>query len=157
MSSTSNSSSSYSRWARTKTKTILECNGQNLVRSVEKSWKNRTIWSQQSSPKNKRMPHFDHFPRPGEIGPYVHMCIAILYCQQWHWKTQGTVCSFTVPFKVGVHMDDGEAIGELPHSNQFWMCVWMSCFWPIWWLCSSFSSSSSFCWPRLLSWNTFEE
>ena len=27
--------------------------------------------------------------------------------------SQGTVCSFTVPFKVGVHMDDTESIGEL--------------------------------------------
>ena len=28
--------------------------------------------SQQSSQKIKKMPHFDHFPRPGEIGPYVY-------------------------------------------------------------------------------------
>ena len=49
MSSTSNSSSSGSRWARIKTKTSLESPGQNLFRTVEKSRKSQTVWSQQSS------------------------------------------------------------------------------------------------------------
>ena len=71
MSSTSNSSSSGSRWARTKTKTFLESNGQNLFRTVEKSGKNQTVWSQQSSKKKLKMPHFNHLPRPGEINPYI--------------------------------------------------------------------------------------
>ena len=53
MSSTSNSSSSGSRWAKTKTKTFLECHGQNLFRTVEKRWKNQSVWSQQSSKKIK--------------------------------------------------------------------------------------------------------
>ena len=71
MSSTSNSSSSCSRWAKTKTKTFLECPGQNLFRTVEKSGKNQTVWSQQSSKKKLKMPHFNHLPRPGEINPYI--------------------------------------------------------------------------------------
>ena len=54
ISQTSNSSSSGSRWARTKTKTFLESNRQNLFRTVEKSWKNQTVKSQQSSKKNKK-------------------------------------------------------------------------------------------------------
>ena len=66
-SNSSNSSSSGSRWARNKTKTFLESNGQNLLRIVEKS---QTIWSKQSSNKNKKMPYFDHFPHPG-IWPIV--------------------------------------------------------------------------------------
>ena len=48
ISQTSNSSSSGSRWARTKTKTFLKCNRQNLFRTAEKSWKSRTVWSQWS-------------------------------------------------------------------------------------------------------------
>ena len=43
ISQTSNSFSSGSRWARTKTKTFLECNGQNLFRPVEKNWKNQPL------------------------------------------------------------------------------------------------------------------
>ena len=38
------------------------------LRKVEK---NQTIWSQQSS--KKKMPHFDHFPRPGESDPYENI------------------------------------------------------------------------------------
>ena len=53
-----NSSSSGSRWARTKTKTLLESNGQNLI-----GWKDRTGWSRKSF---KKMTHFDHYPVPGE-------------------------------------------------------------------------------------------
>ena len=30
---------------------------------------------------------------------------------------QGTVCSFTIPFKVGVHMDDAECKGADPVSK----------------------------------------
>ena len=44
ISQTSNNSSSGSRWARTKTKTFFECPGQNIFRTVEKSWKNQTVW-----------------------------------------------------------------------------------------------------------------
>ena len=63
MSSTSNSSSSGSRWARTKTKTFLECPGQNIFRRVEKSRKSQTVWSQQSSKnKNKKCPILTFFP-----------------------------------------------------------------------------------------------
>ena len=43
ISQTSNSSSSGSRKARTKTETFLESNGQNLFRSVEKSWKKNCL------------------------------------------------------------------------------------------------------------------
>ena len=80
ISQTSNSSSSGSRWARTKTKTFLECHRQNLFRTVEKS---QTVWSQQSSKKKK--PHFDHFPRPGEIDPceYVN-CFRIKGSVAWY-------------------------------------------------------------------------
>ena len=49
ISQTSNSSSSGSIWGRTKTKTFLESPGQNLFRTVEKSRKSQTVWSQQSS------------------------------------------------------------------------------------------------------------
>ena len=51
ISQTSNNSSSGSRWAMAKTKTFLESDGQNLFRTVEKTWKNQTVWSQQSSKK----------------------------------------------------------------------------------------------------------
>ena len=46
---TSNSSSSDFRWARTKAKTFLECPGQNLFRTVEKSRKSQNVWSQQKN------------------------------------------------------------------------------------------------------------
>ena len=62
---------SIKKIARTKMETFLGCTRQNLFRTVDKSWKNRTVWSQQSFKKNEKMPHFDHFPRPGEIDPYV--------------------------------------------------------------------------------------
>ena len=86
MSSTSNSSSSDSRWVRTKTNTFLDCNGQNLFRTVEKSWKNQTVWSQQSSKNIKKMPHFDHFFRPGEIDPYVILEELVLFVEVYVYK-----------------------------------------------------------------------
>ena len=52
--------------ATTKTETFLESPGQNLYRTVEKGRKSQTVWSQQMQ-SSKKMPHFDHFPRPGEI------------------------------------------------------------------------------------------
>ena len=44
--------------------------------SSQLSWRDfnrgiQTIWSQQSSKKIKKMPHFDHFHHPGEIDPCV--------------------------------------------------------------------------------------
>ena len=54
-------------------KVFLESNRQNLFRIVEKSWKNQTFWSQQSSNFFLKLSHFDHFPRPGEIDPYAVM------------------------------------------------------------------------------------
>ena len=54
ISQTSNSSSSGSRWARTKTKTLLESNGQNLFRTVEKSWKIKLFGHSRASKKNKK-------------------------------------------------------------------------------------------------------
>ena len=41
------------------------------------SGSSRTVWSQRSSKKNEKMPIFDHFPRPGEIDPYVVINIPI--------------------------------------------------------------------------------
>ena len=63
------SSSPPSRWARAKTKTFLESPGWYFIRTIEKCRKNQTVLSQQSSNKNKKMPHFDYFPRPGGIWP----------------------------------------------------------------------------------------
>ena len=67
ISRTSNISSSGSRWAKTKTKTFLEWPGWNLFRTVEKSWKIKPFRHSRA----KKKPHFDHFPRPGEIDPYI--------------------------------------------------------------------------------------
>ena len=42
--------------------------GMQRAKSLQNSWekfKNQTVWSEKSSKKKK--PHFDHFPRPGEI------------------------------------------------------------------------------------------
>ena len=49
--------------------TILESNGQNLVRKVEKSGKIKPFGHSRAS-KNETVPHFDHFSRPGEMEPY---------------------------------------------------------------------------------------
>ena len=68
MSSTLNSSSPGSRLARTKTKTFLEHNGQNLFRTVEKSWNNQIVWSQQSSKKRHILTIFP------VLGNLTHMC-----------------------------------------------------------------------------------
>ena len=41
------------------------------LRKVEK---NQTVKSQQSSKTNKKKtPHYDHFPRPRDIDPYIHI------------------------------------------------------------------------------------
>ena len=69
MSSTSHSSSSGSKWAGTKTKTFLECPGQNLFRTVEKSQKIQIVWSQQSSKKLKTWQAFTP-PTPDGQCPY---------------------------------------------------------------------------------------
>ena len=71
MSSASNSSSSGSRWARTKTKTFLESNRQNLFRTIEKS-SNRLV-TVKFKKKELKNTHFHHFPRPGESYPYMNI------------------------------------------------------------------------------------
>jgi len=54
-------------------------------------------------------------PGPASSPTYVkegfRLCGSIFNVITTATIAQGTVCSFTVPFKVGVHMDDGEAIG----------------------------------------------
>ena len=40
------------------------------ISSEQSSSKNQTVWSQQSSKKDEKMAHVDHFPHPGEIDPY---------------------------------------------------------------------------------------
>jgi len=54
-------------------------------------------------------------PGPASSSTYVEkgfrLCGSIFNVITTATIAQGTVCSFTVPFKVGVHMDDGEAIG----------------------------------------------
>ena len=54
-------------------------NKKNLFRTVEKSWISRTVWSQRSSKNYEKMPHFDHFPRPWEIDPYVKLLNENIY------------------------------------------------------------------------------
>ena len=71
MSQTSNSSSSGSRWARTKTKRFLEFNGKKLFRTVEKGWKIKPFGHSNAQNFFLKMPHFDHFPCRGEIDPYM--------------------------------------------------------------------------------------
>ena len=47
--------------------------GQSVYKTVEKSWKNQTVWSQQSSKKNKKKGHIlTIFP---VLGKLTHMCI----------------------------------------------------------------------------------
>ena len=58
-------------WARTKTRLFLRCTGQNLFRTVEKSWKKSSHLV--TAELQKKMPHFDHFPRPGESDPYENI------------------------------------------------------------------------------------
>ena len=92
MSSTSNSSSSGARWAMTKTKTFLECHGQNLSRTGEKSWKNQTIWSQQSSKEIKKCHILNIFPVLGEL-THIHSYICTMqkmkFLQVWEIKNYG--------------------------------------------------------------------
>ena len=57
--------------ARTKTKVFLDSNGHNLFRTVEKTLKNQTVWSQWSFKNKKIQTDFAHFPRPGENDPYM--------------------------------------------------------------------------------------
>ena len=72
MSSTSNSTSSGSRWARTKTKTF------------EKSWKIKPLGHSRAPKKSKEMPHFHHFSRPREIDPYMHLQFNFLtFSSEW--------------------------------------------------------------------------
>ena len=87
--------------ARTKTETFLASNGQNLFRTVDKSWKKINVWSQQSFKKNKKMPHFDHFPRPGESDPYD----SIFY------YTEGVILS-KIPWKESWESAFDEFSGE---------------------------------------------
>ena len=70
MSPASNSSSSGSRWGKTKTRTFLKSNVQNLFRTVEKSWKSQSVWSQWSF-KQIRNATFSPFHRTGESDPYI--------------------------------------------------------------------------------------
>ena len=49
-------------------KAFSECNEQNPLRAVEKSWKNQTVWSQKSFKKKRHI--LTIFPRPGESDPY---------------------------------------------------------------------------------------
>ena len=46
-------------------------NGQNFFRTVEKRGKLKPFGHSRASKKNKKIPHFDHFPRPGESDPFV--------------------------------------------------------------------------------------
>ena len=78
ISQTSNSSSSGSWWARTKTKTCLERNGQNVFKAVEKSWINQSVWSNQ---KNKKCHILTIFPCPEEIDPYMPTSTSCTNCQ----------------------------------------------------------------------------
>ena len=59
------------KWARTKTRLFLDSTGQNLFRTVEESWKSRTVWSQWSAKKYFFKTKFAHFSRPAETDPYV--------------------------------------------------------------------------------------
>ena len=52
ISQTSNTSSSGSKWAKTKTKTFLECNGQNFFRTVEKRLQKIKGFDHSRAPKN---------------------------------------------------------------------------------------------------------
>jgi len=60
-------------------------------------------------------------PGPAPAAKYVQqgfrLCGAIFNAATTATIAHGTVCSFTVPFKVGVHMDDAECIGADPVSK----------------------------------------
>merc|ERR1712208_134872 len=56
---------------RTKTEVFLDCNGQNLFRTIDETSKNQTVWPQQSSKKKEKVPDIAHFPRPGQNYPYM--------------------------------------------------------------------------------------
>ena len=60
-------------------KIFLESHGQNLFRTVEKSWISRTIWSQRSSKNFEKRPHFALFLRPGDIDPYTVIMICFFF------------------------------------------------------------------------------
>jgi len=61
-------------------------------------------------------------PGPATSATYVQqgfrLCGMIFSAATTATIAQGTVCSFTVPFKVGVHMDDTESIG-VPTVDKF--------------------------------------
>ena len=52
---------------------FLGCKGHTSAETIEKSNKNYQVWSHKGSTFFKKMPHFDHFPRPGESDPYVRL------------------------------------------------------------------------------------
>ena len=55
--------------ANTKTKAFLNSNTQNFSEQMRKVEKIKTFGHSRAS-KNKKMPQFAHFPRPGESDPY---------------------------------------------------------------------------------------
>ena len=90
ISQTSNSSSSGSRWARTKTKTFLESNGQNLFRTVEKSWKIKPFGHSRAPKRIKNATFWPFSPSWGNW-PICVLCIVYMhapYMQNWaiDWK-----------------------------------------------------------------------
>ena len=63
--------------ANTKTKAFLNSNTQNFSEQMRKVEKIKTFGHSRAS-KNKKMPQFAHFPRPGESDPYVcHVLIKV--------------------------------------------------------------------------------
>ena len=75
-------------WARTKTRLFLRCTGQNLFRTVEKSWKSRTVWSQWSGKKYfflDKVWSFSPSCRNWPICAYIHICSAY-YAPQMHFR-----------------------------------------------------------------------
>ena len=60
-------------------KTILECHGKISLEQLRKVEKIKPL-----SHSKKKVPHFDHFPLPGEIDPYV---LVVFSSKKLHLKS----------------------------------------------------------------------
>ena len=61
------------------------------------------------APKNKKLPHFDNFPRPGEIDPYRHFrparivpCWLVVW---WLWRAGCSIDRASTYF-IGKYQND---------------------------------------------------
>ena len=120
---------------RTKTKVILDCSGQTLFRTVEKTWKNKQFGQSNPSKKIQNRTYFAHFPNLGTwLWPIVYNTYTrcLVQCIQFerklflyiHWWLQ---CVFNIlilstlmsEWRIRTALHDDLNIDQLPTIIYF--------------------------------------